>query len=494
MPPGAGAPGDRGPAGTRRRRLPGWAVPGALALTAAAALVAAVLIESGDSAAQAVSSPGAVVTPVLSARRAPDVIAAPVGDRRLTADLDAWLAASPADTCLVVAGEGREVYDRNGVQPVTGASTQKLLTATGLLMALGPDARFTTTAVAAREPQGGVITGDLYVVGGGDAALATGDWALANPGRPRAVHDVDALAAAIAAAGVTQIQGSVVGDGSRYDDQRYEPSLAPRLIAQNQIGPIGGLMVNDGFGGAGPSAPSGDPALDAARVVTDRLAAHGVTVTGTPVAGVAPPGAVAVASIDSPPVSQIVAEMLTFSDNETAESAMKEVGRSVSGEGTWAAGAAGVTSLLAQAGVSVDGVRVVDGTGLSIEDQLTCQTLVDVLARPETGPVLRSGLPVAGQSGTLIDRWEDSPVAGRLRAKTGTLRNVTALAGEVQAAQGGSITFAYVANVPDPGSVTFEQVGLERLGEILLAYPEGVDLAALAPLPADTVAGPAAAG
>jgi serine-type D-Ala-D-Ala carboxypeptidase/endopeptidase (penicillin-binding protein 4) len=191
-----------------------------------------------------------------------------------------------------------------------------------------------------------------------------------------------------------------------------------------------------------------------------------------------------VAGIDSPPLSQVVAEMLTNSDNETAEAALKEVGHAVSGQGSWAAGAAGVTSLLADAGVALGGVRVVDGTGLSIQDQLTCQTLVDVLSRPETGPVLRAGLPVAGQSGTLLERWQGSPVAGRLRAKTGTLRNVTALAGDVQPTAGGSVTFAYVANVPDPGEVTFEGVDLDELGEILVRYPEGVDIAALVPAPA----------
>ena len=75
-------------------------------------------------------------------------------------------------------------------------------------------------------------------------------------------------------------------------------------------------------------------------------------------------------------------------------------------------------------------------------------------------------------------------MAGRLRAKTGTLRNATALAGEVDVLPGGEVTFAYVANVPDPGEVTFEQVGMDRLADILLTYPRGIDLAALEPLAA----------
>jgi D-alanyl-D-alanine carboxypeptidase/D-alanyl-D-alanine-endopeptidase (penicillin-binding protein 4) len=98
--------------------------------------------------------------------------------------------------------------------------------------------------------------------------------------------------------------------------------------------------------------------------------------------------------------------------------------------------------------------------------------------------VVRAGLPVAGETGTLADRWQGTEVAGRLRAKTGTLRNVTALAGQVGPPQGGALTFAYVANVPDPGEVTADGVGIDDLAHILVRYPQGVDMAALAPLPA----------
>jgi serine-type D-Ala-D-Ala carboxypeptidase/endopeptidase (penicillin-binding protein 4) len=91
---------------------------------------------------------------------------------------------------------------------------------------------------------------------------------------------------------------------------------------------------------------------------------------------------------------------------------------------------------------------------------------------------------VAGETGTLAERWQGSDVAGRMRAKTGTLRNVTALAGEVEPLAGGSpVWFAYIANVADPGLVTPEDVGLDRLADILVRYPRQVDLAALGPQP-----------
>ncbi|HEX5367263.1 MAG TPA: D-alanyl-D-alanine carboxypeptidase/D-alanyl-D-alanine-endopeptidase [Acidimicrobiales bacterium] len=465
-------------------------VPVVLAVVAVGAASGAVVLAPGP-ASTALGVEQVATTPVLSARRVPEVVAAPVAERRLAADLDAWLAGSPDRTCLVVASGGRDLFRHNPTVPVTGASTHKLMTATALLLAYGPDHTFTTTAVAAAPPRDGVVEGDLYVVGGGPADLGTPDWPAMAPGtRPRVVHDVGGLVDAIAAAGVTRVAGSVVGDGTRFDDQRYEPTTARRLIDQDQVGPIGGLMVNDGFARFGPersnagTVPAVDPPADAARVVTERLAARGVAVAGPPRSGPAPAGATTVATLDSPPLSQLVREMLTTSDNEAAEAAIKEVGVATGGGGSWPAGAAGTMSLLDRAGVPLAGVRVVGGSGLSIEERFTCTTLVDVLRLEGTGPVLRAGLPVAGETGTLAERFRGTDLAGRLRAKSGTLRNVAALAGEVDTRQGGDLTFAYVANVPDPGEVTASEVGMDRMGEILRGYPRGIDLASLAPVTA----------
>jgi D-alanyl-D-alanine carboxypeptidase/D-alanyl-D-alanine-endopeptidase (penicillin-binding protein 4) len=463
-----------------------WILPGALALAGIGAAAAALALDAKP-ASSAIGA-DAATTPVLSPRRAPELIAAPVARRRLAGDLQAWLGASPPGTCLAVESQGDTLFEHNPTLPLAGASTLKLLTATGLLLALGPEARLETRAVAGAPPRGGVVAGDLFVVGGGDAALGTPAWSTDAPDpRARVVHDVDGLVDAIVAAGVRRIEGSVVGDGSRYDGERYNPAWPQRFIDQDAIGPIGGLMVNDGFAAFSPAqstaatVPAPDPADDAARVVTDRLRAGGVAVVGAPRAGRAPGDAVEVASLASPPVSQIVAEMLTHSDNETAEAALKEIGVAVSRNGSAAAGKAALTQLLTDAGVAVDGVGLVDGSGLSNQGRLTCRSLTEALTDPETGPVLRNGLAVAGETGTLADRWRGTQVAGRLRAKTGSLRNVTALAGEVDPLAGGRVTFAYVANVPDPGPLDPGDVDLDRLGDILIAYARDVDRAALEP-------------
>jgi serine-type D-Ala-D-Ala carboxypeptidase/endopeptidase (penicillin-binding protein 4) len=463
-----------------------WVFLGTVAMVGIAAGAAALALDAKP-ASSAIGAEAAT-TPVLSPRRAPELIAAPVAERRLAGDLEAWLGASPPATCLAVESQGDPLFEHNPALPLAGASTHKLLTAAGLLIARGPEARLETRAVAAAPPRRGVVAGDLYVVGGGDAALGTPAWSRDAPDpRDRVVHDVDGLVDAIVAAGVTRIDGSVVGDGSRYDGERYNPAWPQRFIGQDAIGPIGGLMVNDGFAAFSPAqsavatVPAADPAADAARVVTDRLRAKGVAVVGAPRAGRAPGGGTEVASLASPPVSQIVAEMLTHSDNETAEAALKEIGVAASGNGSAAAGRAALTQLLTDAGVAIDGVGLVDGSGLSNQGRLTCRTLTDLLTLAEAGPVLRDGLAVAGQTGTLAERWRGTQVAGRLRAKTGSLRNVTALAGEVEPLAGGRVTFAYVANVPDPGPLDPGDVDMDRLGDILITYGRGIDLAALTP-------------
>jgi D-alanyl-D-alanine carboxypeptidase len=91
-------------------------------------------------------------------------------------------------------------------------------------------------------------------------------------------------------------------------------------------------------------------------------------------------------------------------------------------------------------------------------------------------------LPVAGQTGTLALRFLGTPIVGQLRAKTGTLNQVTALAGYVQTARGSHVSFVYIVNLPPPKLITVPDVALgDQLGGILFQYPETPDINALGP-------------
>lgn len=475
-----------------RRHLRRWGLPLALALGAGGAGGGALAVE-----AQAAPSTSAIAadparTPVLSVRRLPSVVAAPIAERRLRADLAAWAATAPPASCAVVQDPfGGVVLDMRGGDLLAPASTLKLLTATAALLQLGRDTRFHTAAVGP-VPVDGTVNGDLTLVGGGDPILATPDYAARFKHQPQVFTDLGALADRIRDAGVRRITGAIVGDDGRYDRERYVAGWPLRYIAQDVVGPLSALAVNDGFAAYPPAwnvyrelVEAPDPAAQAAGVLTFLLKARGIDVVGGARSGSVPVGATEVATVDSPPLTEVLAEMLQESDNSTAELLLKEIGRAAHDSST-AGGRAQAAKVLTEAGVDLAGATVVDGSGLSPDDRVTCNLLVDLLDRPGTGAELQAGLSVAAEKGTLADRFIGSPLAGHLRAKTGSLNTVAAMAGVV-ADDDGTFTFAYLVNAAgtplvDEAAVEASQ---ERLGEILLSFPRVPEVSLLGPLPAD---------
>jgi D-alanyl-D-alanine carboxypeptidase/D-alanyl-D-alanine-endopeptidase (penicillin-binding protein 4) len=161
--------------------------------------------------------------------------------------------------------------------------------------------------------------------------------------------------------------------------------------------------------------------------------AAGVRVSGKATAGVADEAAVDLAHVLSPSIARLVRWMNTESDNFVAEMLLKTLGARELSSGTTAAGARVVRRELAERGVPLDGVRIVDGSGLSRHDRLTARALAGLLlsARSDervSAPFVAS-LAVAGVTGTLEDRMETGAARGRVRAKTGTTDAVSALAG-----------------------------------------------------------------
>jgi D-alanyl-D-alanine carboxypeptidase/D-alanyl-D-alanine-endopeptidase (penicillin-binding protein 4) len=429
-------------------------------------------------------------TPVLSVRRLPEALAAPTADRRLRADLLAWAAVTPSSSCALIHDEdGEVVLDLRAHLPLVPASTLKLATATAALLELGAEARFRTAAVGT-PPVDGVVTGDLTVVGGGDPLLATSGYAARFKRQPQTFTDAGVLAQRLVDAGVRRVTGSVVGDESRYDRVRYVPAWPLRYIDQDVTGPLSALAVNDGFAAYPSTWDAGDelvqaedPAAQAATVLTAELEIRGVDVVGAPRSGLAPEGAAELAAVESPPLEDVVTQLLRESDNSTAELLLKELGRAAADPST-AGGRAQATEALQDAGLDLTGALLADGSGLGLDNRATCRLLVDLLERPGTGAVLRAGLPVAAESGTLTERFVGTSLAGHLRAKTGSLNTVASLTG-LLTDEDGTFTFAYIVNAePGRGAVDEQAVIASQLalGEILLGWPRVPEVEALGPL------------
>ncbi len=427
------------------------------------------------------------ITPVLSARRVAGFLAAPIADAALRARLDDVVAASPGATCLTVSVGGRPVYEHNPDLPLVPASAQKLVTATAALTQLGEGTKFRTRVLVAGAPSGGAVAGDLWLVGGGDPLLATRDYVAHFANQPQVHTSLEALADAVKAAGITRVDGRVVGDESRFDADRYPDPWPQRYIDQNQSGPLSALTVNDGFTtwpvrqaeGAEEETAAADPPRYAAEQFRRLLTERGVAVAGGADVGRAPAGSIEVAGIDSRPMRDVVREMLAESDNQTAELLVKELGRVKGGAPTTTAGVKVVTTTMEQLGLAREGTGATDGSGLAEDNETSCRLLMNVLDRGGPASVLGRSLAVAGRTGTLAERFLDSAAKGRLRAKTGSLNTVTALAGFVDALQGPVLTFAYVANGATISDSLLELQ--EAMGGELVAYPQGPPLAALGP-------------
>lgn len=392
-------------------------------------------------------------TPLVSPRRVPGAVVDAAGAQRLGGELDAIVGRTGGSGCYAVtpgAGGAAPVSAARATEGMIPASTLKLLTAAAVLEVLGPDRRLTTEVVAGEAPDGDGSVPRLFLVGGGDPLLSTPDGAARREAEPwtrgQPTTSLATLADRLVRAGVRSVPGGIAADDSRHDTLRWLPSWPSRY--GTDIGPLGALTVDGGRPG-GTGAPVDDPALLAASELRALLAARGVQV-GPVSRGTAPRGAPVVASVGSASMTRVVGEMLAASDNLAAEMLTREMAVHDRRPGTTAEGVAVTRRTLARLGVPVDGLVMVDGSGLSRENRVTCDQLSATLAlsaRPRTA-ALAAGLAVAGERGTLVARFRGTPLEGRLRAKTGTLAGVAGLAGVVDGAR--PVRFSLLLNGPFP--------------------------------------------
>jgi D-alanyl-D-alanine carboxypeptidase/D-alanyl-D-alanine-endopeptidase (penicillin-binding protein 4) len=143
-----------------------------------------------------------------------------------------------------------------------------------------------------------------------------------------------------------------------------------------------------------------------------------------------------------------------------------------------------VGTVATRLGLPVDTSVVVDGSGLSLDNRQSCVVFQTILDAAGPSSAIADGLAVAGETGTLARRFLDSPVTGRLRAKTGTLNLVTALAGYLDTTPGAQLSFTFMVNLLEPDRVDLADLALQDdLVAALATYPEGPSLDELGPRP-----------
>ena len=399
-----------------------------------------------------------------SADIAPDRVAAAV--TRFLSDPDLGRHVVGAVTSLT---PGSEVWT-SGDGRYLPASTTKLLTLGAALETLGPEHTFRTTVVRGSTPR------EVVLVGGGDPLLASQPLTLAEAGASYPAR-ADVATLALAAADALGGRGRVT---VRFDDSLFSgptdnPAWRRDYVPDDIVSPITALMVDHGIAPDGLSR-SDDPSLAAAQAFADALAAAGLKVAGEPQRVVVPPDAEQLAAVESAPLSEIAERILDVSDNEGAEVVGHQVGLATSGTGSFEAGAAGVLDTLRGLGIDVSGDEVYDGSGLSRRNRVSTTTMLDLIqyAAGPDGDTMRSlvtGMPVAGFTGSLTYRFADGPAVARglVRAKTGTLTGVHALAGIAVGRDGEPMAFVFGADRSPPAEKVDAQEALDRAAASLAA-------------------------
>jgi serine-type D-Ala-D-Ala carboxypeptidase/endopeptidase (penicillin-binding protein 4) len=311
---------------------------------------------------------------------------------------------------------GEVVFRMNAGRSLLPASAEKLAVSFAALRVLGADFRFHTELVGTGRRVGGTWKGNLVLVGHGDPTLAT--------------SDLDRLARGISTMGIRRVEGRVIGDESHFDARRDAPGWKSSYLGVESR-PLSALTVVDL-----PVRTANGSARIAAHALTAALARRDVTVSGAPGSGRAAPAARLLARDTSEALRVLVRRLNRDSDNFVAEILLKELGTTIAPRGSTAAGALVVREELAAAEIPLEGVRIADGSGLSMLDRLTVKSLVGILRSGASDPSMSdafvTSLAVAGVSGTMKRRLALRPTKSRVIAKTGTTNAASALAGFVR--------------------------------------------------------------
>ncbi|MHA7273650.1 D-alanyl-D-alanine carboxypeptidase/D-alanyl-D-alanine endopeptidase [Arthrobacter sp. TMT4-20] len=381
----------------------------------------------------------------------------------LTAALEAELMLDgPGNLSGVVvdAISGDVLFDQDGDAHQLPASNQKLLTAAAAMTKLSAERRFETTVVA------GARSSELVLIAGGDVLLSAGE---SDPDAVVGHAGLQTLANETLDA-VDPADGpfTILLDDTMFVGPTLNAGWLPGDIAAGEISPIYPLAINSSWVEEGVSRGprSADAAFDAATAFSAAFAAAGseagVEVAAEVIRASAPADAVELAAVASATVEQQVEHMLLTSDNYLAETLARLAAGAAGQPASFGGATDTIDSVLGQLGVPGEGLVVGDAAGLSPRNDVSPAQLAAVvraLAISEDPALVAAlgGMPIAGLSGTLQDRYElQGPAAdgaGLVRAKTGTLNAVTALSGYVVTVDGRLLVFSFIAGELDGNTV-----------------------------------------
>ncbi len=405
---------------------------------------------------------------------------------------------------IVDPSTGDTLYSRNAGKLFMPASNMKILTSATALAQLGPEYRFKTAFAARGAVSDGTLHGDLLVFGRGDPSVS--DHMLGDGMIPLRL-----IADSIAARGIKRISGRVLAAGDAFPADVFGYGWTYDDFEDSYSAPIDELLFNEGFstvklrGGDKPGDPvtfETRPARSVPRVniaattapagtkpdvksrkdsvtwvetisghlavhdtatlelvhhnpddayvaaMTEALVARGIAVDGGAAAN---EGRVdTLATLSSPPLSEILKALMKPSQNQIAEMLFRTIALEKYGAGRPDSAAVAVGAQIAQWGAAVPSEAVVrDGSGLSRYDYISPRTVVRILDAMRKSPnfkVYYDAMPIAGVDGTIRNRMKGTPAENNVHAKTGSVALSRSLSGYVTTAGGRMLIFSFLSN------------------------------------------------
>lgn len=334
---------------------------------------------------------------------------------------------SRVSAVVLDATTGAVVYSRNASLALMPASNQKLNTAFVALSSMPATKTFQTHVKASSNKQ------IVWLVGGGDPGLTI----------TRAREMAGTVRAALVKAGVKTV-------AVRVDDTLFPaPTNAvgwKTSYLPGDVVPVRPLVVG------GRNAM--DSAMDAGVIFSNELKRLGTTVSST-TRGKVVAGSATLVSATSLPVSTLVSQAINSSNNDYAEAIHRQSSLAAAKGATWAGANGHAIAALRAKGVTTTGTVIADGSGLSRSDRMSATNVTSLLLAIRRSATINNiiyapdAMPIAGVSGTLATRFAQPDTIcarGKVRAKSGTLSDVTALSGTAYSVDGKQRIFSIVEN------------------------------------------------
>ena len=351
---------------------------------------------------------------------------------------------------VVNAATGQTLFARNETAAERSASVMKVLTAAVALDVLGPNHQITTSVFS--DPSN---PGRIYLVGAGDVTLSR------MPGNITSFYakapKLDTLTRQISDWSVRtgNVVTEVFVDSSLFgSNDEWHPTWSKRGLSDGYMAPVSALQIDAARLTSSRNnlvwlaKRTDKPVTQAGQLFIESLNKRGIAVGLTASEAKLPSGAIAIASVQSRPMSEWVVNMLRVSDNSLAEALARLSALKLGLDGSMESVNPLFKRVLGARGLDVSRLRIVDASGLSRDNAVPVALVNDLLALVNQGvgdyEILEAGMPVSGERGSLRSRFATGNLAaarGLVAAKTGYISTGYSLAGFLTARDGTELIF-----------------------------------------------------